>query len=184
MPSSLHITHTYEIHITTQYTFTLHILRYIFTTHYILSLLDYNASSVFRSCCESLAGFWSLSLLTGIVLQIADAAFPGLQVLGRHFASQTQAVKIFLSRAGEEISRVFWTALAWRTRQGCHHKLSLSNRIITREKVTSWVECWPCAGPILSKTDWHSYSSWPASLYQSRKSRDEWKSNLDSWIHV
>ena len=49
----------------------------------------------------------SLSLLTGIVLQIADAAFPGLLVLGRHFASQTQAVKIFLSRAGEEISRVF-----------------------------------------------------------------------------
>ena len=46
-------------------------------------------------------------LLTGIVLQIADAAFPGLLVLGRHFASQTQAGKIFLSRAGEEISRVF-----------------------------------------------------------------------------
>ena len=43
-------------------------------------------------------------LLTGIVLQIADAAFPGLLVLGRHFASQTQAVKIFLSRAGGRLA--------------------------------------------------------------------------------
>ena len=59
---------------------------------------------------DPVANLWpgsGLSLLTGIVLQIADAAFPGLLVLGRHFASQTQAVKIFLSRAGEEISRVF-----------------------------------------------------------------------------
>ena len=86
--------------------------------------IAFSRSSMYLDPVEnSLVGFWSSVWYCLANCWCWLLCLAGL-VLAKHFASQTQAVKIFLRRAGEEISRVFSTALADRPGRGCHHKLS------------------------------------------------------------
>ena len=87
--------------------------------------IAFSRSSMYLDPVEnSLVGFWSSVWYCLANCWCWLLCLAGL-VLAKHFASQTQAVKIFLRRAGEEISRVFSTALADRARGVTINSLSL-----------------------------------------------------------